>query len=63
VKCCGRCWPASGWKDASYDAYRWCMPGILYASTTQARVSPLVSGASKVWSKVGLLAPYCLGYI
>ncbi len=22
VKCCGRCWPASGWKDASYDAYR-----------------------------------------
>ncbi len=21
VKCCGRCWLASGWRDASFDAY------------------------------------------
>jgi hypothetical protein len=36
------------------------MPRIPYASTTQARVSPLALGANKVWSKVVLLAPYCL---
>jgi hypothetical protein len=31
--------------------------------TTQAKVSPLASGANKVWSKVALSAPYYLGYI
>ncbi len=29
-----------GWKDAFCDAYRRCMPRVLYASTTQVRVSP-----------------------
>jgi hypothetical protein len=42
---------------------RWCMPRIQYTSTTQAKVSPPTSGANKVWSKVALSAPYCLGYI
>jgi hypothetical protein len=36
------------------------MPRIPYASTTQARVSPLVSSANKVWNKVVLSAPYYL---
>jgi hypothetical protein len=33
------------------------MPRIPYASTTQAKVSPPTSSASKVWSKFVLLAP------
>jgi hypothetical protein len=38
------------------------MPRIPYASTTQARVSPPASGASRVWSKVVLSTPllFCL---
>jgi len=48
VKCCGMCWLASGWRDASCDAYKRCMPRIPYASTTHVKVSPLVSSASKV---------------
>ncbi len=48
VKFCGKCWLASGWKDASCNAYKRCMPRIPYASTTQAKVSPPTSSASKV---------------
>jgi hypothetical protein len=32
-------------------------------TSTQMRVSPPASGANKVWSKVVLSAPNCLGYI
>jgi hypothetical protein len=48
VKCFGRCWLALGWRDASCDVCKQCMPRIPYASTTQARVSPPALGASKV---------------
>jgi hypothetical protein len=48
VKCCDMCWLASGWRGVFYNACRRCMPRIPYASTTQAKVSPLVLGANKV---------------
>jgi hypothetical protein len=48
VKCCGKCWLALRWRDASYDACRRCMPRIPYASTTQVRVLPRASGVNKV---------------
>jgi hypothetical protein len=38
-------------------------PRIPYASTTQTKVSPPASSASKVWNKVVLSTPYYLGYI
>jgi hypothetical protein len=63
LKCCDKCWLALGWRDAFCDAYKRCMPRILYASTTQTRVSPPALGVSKVWSKAVLFAPCCLGYI
>jgi hypothetical protein len=48
VKCFGRCWLASRWKDTSCDAYKRCMLRIPYALTTQVKVSPPASGANKV---------------
>jgi hypothetical protein len=34
VKCCGRCWLTSRWKDVFCNAYRRCMSRIPYALTT-----------------------------
>ncbi len=61
MKCCGKCWLALGWRDVSYDACRQCTPRIPYASTTQARVSPLASGASKGVEQGRSLSPLLYG--
>jgi hypothetical protein len=57
VKCCGKCWLALGWRDASCDAYRQCMPRIPYASTTQAKVSPLVQVPTRCEARLSSQPP------